>query len=368
MNVRRRELLRLPLGGAGATPETSRSGRSAPGSEPGLLTSRPDAAPPRVTVIAYGPHEITEHPVSDLEQLREMRGKWPVLWVNVDGVGHAPTLRAIGEVFCLHALALEDLTEVPQRAKVEHFSDHLFILARMARLLPKLDIEQISIFLGPDFVVTFQEREGDPLEPVRARLRAAHPRIRSAGPDYLAYALLDAIIDHFFPVLETYADRLDTLEDVLSEHPSRRAFSELHHLKRELMSLRRAIWPLRDALGELVREPGPLVAEGTGVYLRDCQDHVFQVMDLVETYRDVASSLTDLYLSTMGNRTNDIMKVLTIFASLFIPLGFITGIYGMNVEHPRAWWWDLSFSVWLMVAVAIALLAFFWRKGWIGWE
>ena len=318
-----------------------------------------------MTVLAYGPHEISEHVADDLSVLRAMRGKWPVLWVNVDGVDHAETVREIGDVFCLHRLALEDVMERAQRAKAEAFSDHLFVLARMVRLVPDLDVEQIGIFLGPDFVVTFQERTGDPLEPVRQRVRAGHGRIRAAGPDYLAYTLLDAIVDHCFPVLETYADRLDALEDQIVERPSRAAMAGLHRTKRELMTLRRALWPMREVLADLLREPGELVRTGTLVYLRDTQDSVFQILDLVETYRDLGSSLTDLYLSAVSHRMNEVMKVLTIFASLFIPLGFITGVYGMNVEHPRTWWWGLPFSLWLMIGVALVLLAFFWRKGWI---
>jgi magnesium transporter len=343
--------------------------RHEPGAEPGQLRSAPDAVPPRVTVIAYAPHEISEHVADDLEVLRSMRGKWPVLWVNVDGVGHAGTVQAIGDVFGLHRLALEDVMQVPQRAKVEAFDDHLFIVARMARLVPGLDLEQLSMFVGRDFVVTFQERPGDPLDPLRARLRAGHSRLRASGPDYLAYAVLDTFVDHYYPVLETYADALDALEGEIAASPSRRTMGRLHQTKRDLMALRRSIWPLRDALGGLVREPGPLVAAETEVYLRDVQDHTIQIVDLVETYRELAASLTDLYLSTVSNRMNEIMKVLTIFASIFIPLGFVTGVYGMNMRHPDpAWYWAWPFALGIMAAIALGLLAYFWRRGWLGGE
>ncbi|HEX5726493.1 MAG TPA: magnesium/cobalt transporter CorA, partial [Longimicrobiaceae bacterium] len=305
----------------------------------------------------------------DLETLRQMRGKWPVLWVNVDGVGHPGTVQALGDIFALHRLGLEDVTDVPQRAKVAAYGDHLLIVARMARLIPELDLEQIGIFVGRDYVLTFQERPGDPLDPVRARIRAGHPRIRGSGPDYLAYAVIDAIVDHYFPVLESYADRLDALEEEIVGRPSRRSMNRLHHAKRELMSLRRAIWPLRDALAALVREPGELVTQPTLVYLRDCQEHAVQIVDLVETYRDLGSSLTDLYLSSVSHRMNEIMKVLTIFASIFIPLGFVTGIYGMNLVHPPvAWYWRWGFAFGVMGVVALGLLAFFWRQGWLGRE
>lgn len=342
------------------------SQRPAPGSAPGTLVSTPGARPPRVTVIGYAPHEMTEHVADDLETLRHMRGKWPVLWVNVDGVGHAETLQAIGDIFCLHRLALEDAAHVHQRAKVDTFDDHLFIVARMARLVPQLDLEQVGIFLGTDFVVTFQERQGDPLEPVRERIRNGHPRIRCAGPDYLAYAILDAILDHCFPVLETYADALDEMEAEVMAHPSRASVNRLHLIKRDLTSLRRAMWPLREALGNLLRDPGELIRPETVVYLRDTHDHVFQIIDLVEAYREVGSSLTELYLSTVSNRMNEVMKVLTIFASIFIPLGVLTGVYGMNMRHPEGvWYWDWPFVLSTIVALPLVLLAYFWRKGWI---
>jgi len=342
------------------------SARLAPGSAPGTLVTTPGAQPPRVTVIGYAPHEMTEHLADDLETLRHMRGKWPVLWINVDGVAHAETVRKIGEIFCLHRLALEDATHVHQRAKVDVFEDHLFIVAKMVRLCPELDLEQVGIFLGPDYVITFQERIGDPLEPVRDRIRTGHPRLRCAGPDYLAYAILDAIIDHCFPVVERYADALDDLEDEVITRPTRANINQLHLIKRDLMALRRAVWPLREALGNLLREPGDLIHTDTVVYLRDTQDHVFQILDLVEAYREVASSLTELYLSTVSNKMNEVMKVLTMFASIFIPLGFLTGVYGMNIEHDRnTWLWNWPFVLGTMVALAAVLVGYFWRKGWL---
>jgi len=341
--------------------------RPAPGAEPGLLVSEPGATPPSVTVVAYGPHEFTESPVRDLALLGQMRGRWPVVWVNVDGVAHAPTLQAIGEAFGLHQLALEDLGDVQQRSKVETFDGHVFLLARMARLVPELDLEQIGIFWGEGFVITFQERTGDPLEPLRQRIRANRGRIRRAGPDFLAYSVVDTIVDHYFPVAEAYADRLDELEEEIVDRPTRETMTQLHAVKRELMSLRRAVWPMRDALNVLVREPEPHVARETVVYFRDTADNCFQLLDLVETYRDLGSSLTDLYLSTVSNRMNEIMKVLTVFAAIFIPLGFITGLYGMDVDHPRAvWWWQMPFIFALMGATALGLLWWFGRKGWLG--
>lgn len=368
MTLKRRDLFRFPFAQpAEALEPVHRRPHPAPGAEPGTLVSEPGAVPPAVTVMAYGPHEITETPVDDLTLLRYMRGKWPVVWVNVNGVAHAPTLQQVGDIFGLHRLALEDLGDVRQRAKVESYGDdHTFFVVKMARLAPGLDLEQVGVFLGPDFVVTFQERPGDVLDPLRQRIRVVNGRLRNAGPDHLAYAVIDTIVDHYFPVAEAYADRLDALEEEIVHRPSRDAMNRLHAAKRDLMQLRRAVWPMRDALNYVVREPGPLVRPETVVYFRDTADHCFHVMDLVETYRDLASSLTDLYLTTVSNRMNEIMKVLTVFAAIFIPLGFITGVYGMDVEHPRrAWWWDLPFVFTLMGATALLLLLWFARKGWL---
>jgi magnesium transporter len=331
-----------------------------------MLQSMPGAVAPPVTVFAFGPHELTEFHPDDPRDLPRLRGQFPVVWINVDGVEHADTVRTIGEGFGLHKLALEDVMHVTQRPKVEPYDGHLFIVVKMARRAPALDMEQVAIFLGPDFVITFQEHPGDVFDVVRERLRAGYSRIRTAGADYTAYALLDAIIDNYFPVVEEYVDELECLEDDIVERPSHACIHRLHDIKRELMALRRAIWPMREALNVLLRDPGELVSTDTLVYLRDCQDHSFQILDLVENFREVAASLTDLYISTVGNRTNDIMKVLTIFAAIFIPLSFITGLYGMNLEHPdHAWYWAWPFVSAVMGMVSLGLLYFFYRRGWI---
>lgn len=351
-----------------------RQPRAAPGTPPGTLRDRPEQPPPEVRVIAYGPHEMTEAAVDDLSMLAEMRGRWPVLWVNVDGLGDAGTIRRLGEIFGLHRLALEDVLNVPQRAKAEAYGDHLFVVARMALLEPEPDTEQVSLFLGPGFVLSLQERRGDCFEPVRERIRTSHGRIRSAGPDYLGYALLDAIVDHYFPVLEAYGDRLEEIEERLLERPTRGLMARIHQVKRELTGLRRTVWPMREAVAALARDPHDLVTEETRVYLRDCYDHVVQSMDLVESYRDLASSLTDLYLSSVSNRMNEVMKVLTMFTAIFVPLGFIAGLYGMNFDYGESplnmpelhWYWGYPFALSLMAAVVLLLVIFFWRQGWIG--
>ncbi|CAN5464103.1 magnesium/cobalt transporter CorA [soil metagenome] len=352
----------------------NRTRRPPPGSVPGALSGRPDAAPPRITVLAYGADGLVEETLESLAALHELRERWPVSWVNVDGIEHAETVRQLGEFFGLHRLALADVVNVPQRAKVEDYGDYLFIIARMARVDEGLETEQISIFLGKGFVLTFQERRGDPLDPVRERLRSGVGRIRANGADYLAYAVLDAIVDHYFPVLEQLGDHLELLEEEILNRPNRASMARLYALKRDLGAFRRSVWPERDTLNTLVRDPSPLITDETRIYLRDCYDHVIQSIDLLENYRELSSSLTDLYLSSISNRTNEIMKVLTIFAAIFIPLTFIAGVYGMNFDPDVSpwnmpeldWFWGYPFALGLMALTALGLILFFWRKGWIG--
>ncbi|MET0398168.1 MAG: magnesium/cobalt transporter CorA [Longimicrobiaceae bacterium] len=351
-----------------------RARRPPPGTAPGTLIPEPDTPPAVISAIGYGPEGFDEWAVEDPASLAEARERWPVLWVNVDGACHVPTLEALGSVFGLHRLALEDVANVPQRPKAEWYDEHLFVVGRMIRLLPALDVEQISMFVAPGYVLTFQERPGDPLDPVRRRLRVPHGRIRSTGADYLAYAILDAITDHYFPVLESYGDELETLETCILAGSGRLAMARLHAVKRDLLALRKSIWPVRDAITALLRDPGELIGEGTQVYLRDCHDHVVQAADLVETYRDLASSLTDLYLSSVSYRMNEVMKVLTIFTAVFIPLSFIAGLYGMNFDRSESplnmpeldWYFGYPFALGLMAVIAAGLLFYFWRRGWIG--
>jgi magnesium transporter len=366
--MRRRDLLRLPLsaaaGGVAPLLELEALQRSYPPASPPPAQG---PAQPRVTVFAFGAHEITEFQAEELPALGRVRGSAAVVWVNVDGITHAETVKQVGRAFALHPLALEDVMNSTQRPKLEVYPRELFLSLKMASRAPELELEQVSLFLGPDYVVTFQQHPGDVFEHVRTRLRSGDPRIRAARSDYLAYALIDSIVDGFFPVLEAVADELEVLEDDIVDRPARSCVHRLHAAKRELMALRRIIWPMREALNSFVRDPGELVQPDTVMYLRDCQDHLYQVMDLVEGFRELGASLTDLYLSTVGNRTNDIMKVLTVFAALFIPLSFITGLYGMNLQHPdNAWYWTWPFAAAVMVGIAVLLLLFFLRRGWIG--
>ena len=352
-----------------------RATRPPPGTAPGTLLHTPGAEPPHISVIGYGPQGFTEETVPSAGALRGYVGRWPMLWVNVSGVEHTETLAEVGDVFGLHGLALEDVADVPQRAKVEEYGSHVFVVARMAGhedARASECTEQLSLFLTPGTVLTFQERAGDPLEPVRERLRRGSGRIRATGADYLTYAILDAVVDNYFPVLEAYADRLDALEEEILGTPNRDTMTRLHTVKRELMALRRAIYPMRDAVTSLLREPPPAVATETQVYLRDLHDHAVQAIDLLDTYREVAGSLSDLYQSNVSHRMNEVMKVLTMFSAVFIPLGFIAGVYGMNFDTGRSplnmpelhWYWGYPFALSIMATVAAGLVIYFARKGW----
>lgn len=346
-----------------------------PGAPPGTLIADPDAPPPLLRVLAYGPDAMTEQALENPRQVQDFLNKWPVTWVNVEGLGNVEIISQLGEIFGLHRLALEDVMHVHERAKVEQYGDLHFIVARMSMLREQLETEQISIFLGQKFLLTFQEGlPGDCLESVRERLRKGQNWMQEAKTDYLAYTLLDAIVDNHFPVLEAYGERLEALEEELITNPTTDAIVRLHDIKRDLLVLRRAIWPQREIFNTLLRDDMPLLTPETRLHLRDCYDHSVQLIDLLETYREVSTDLMDVYLSSLSNRTNEIMRVLTVIATIFIPLTFIAGIYGMNFNPEQSplnmpelnWYWGYPFSLAVMALVALFQLAFFWRRGWLG--
>jgi magnesium transporter len=329
----------------------------------------PEAAPPpRVHVIDYNRAEMRELDVTDVESLRPYRDGETVTWIDVQGLGDEQVLRRIGEIFSVHELALADIVNTPQRPKVEDYDDHELIISRMAHLIepPRFEMEQISIVLGRRFVLTFQETYGDVLDPVRMRIRQ-NGLIRHMGADFLAYAIVDAVIDGYYPVLEVLGEYLEDLEDEVVANPTPATLRKIHEVKRELIQLRRAIWPQRDTVNSLIRDEFPRVSQSVRVYLRDCYDHTVQIMDVVESYREVAASFMEVYLSSVSNRMNEIMKLLTVIATIFIPLTFIVGVYGMNFENMPELHWRWSYAaVWLiMVAIAAVMLIFFRRRGWL---
>jgi magnesium transporter len=342
--------------------------RAPPGTPPGTVVAPPDALPSVLTVFAYqGDHCIEAHP-KDAAEVREFLGRHPVVWVNVDGLGDAALLADLGRLFNLHALALEDVVNTHQRPKIDQYEGVLFIVMRMMQRGEHLSEEQVSIFVGKNFVLTFQENlPGDSFGPVRDRLRGGGP-LTSKGTDYLAYRLIDAVIDSYFPLLEQYGELLEGLEEEVLATAGRDTLLRLHAIRHELFTLRRAIWPAREAINSMVRDPNPLIHSETRLFLRDAYDHTVQLMDLLETYRELGADLRDLFMSAAGHRLSEIMKVLTIISTIFIPLTFIAGVYGMNFDHMPELRsrWGYPLTLLGMLAVAIALVVYFVRKGWIG--
>ncbi|MDI9613785.1 MAG: magnesium/cobalt transporter CorA [Acidobacteriota bacterium] len=343
--------------------------RALPGSAPGTLIPDPEAARTRVRITAYDPERVLEKDINDIGEIRTVLEQWPVVWIQVTGLGDLPVVTQLGELFGLHRLALEDVINVHQRPKVEQYSDYCYIVVRAAHDRDGYGSDQISLFLGKGFVLSFQEREHDFFNPVLERIRGGKGRIRQAGPDHLAYALIDASIDCFFPVLERFGERVEPMEDAIIAHPRMEGLQRIHELRRGLITLRRTAWPLREAMMTLYREPNPWIRDEERIYLRDCYDHVIQIIDLLGNYRDLTSGLMEVYLSSTGNHTNEIMKVLTIISAVFIPMSLIAGIYGMN--FPRQipdleWHGGFIFALGLMAAVAAGLLILFRLKGWLG--
>ena len=340
--------------------------RPRPGAPPGTLVVDAEAGQSRVAVIAYGPDGCHEEPDADLAAIPPLMEQWPVVWVNVDGLGDEKVLRRLAEMFALHRLALEDVAHVSQRPKVEQYGQEFFLVTHMLSLDDGLLVEQLSLFVTDKVVITFQERPGDCLDPVRNRIRQGVGRIRSAASDYLAYAIVDAVIDHYFPILEGYGERLDILEDAVLAQADIEVVAQLRRAKRDLLTLRRLAWPQRDAINALLREDMPLVQVDTRPYLRDCYDHITRAIDLLETYRELVSDLMAAHLAIISNQMNSVMKTLAVIATIFIPLTFVAGIYGMNFERmPELKWpWGYPAALVMMSLVAAAMVLYFRRKKW----
>ena len=339
--------------------------RSPPGSPPGTLTVDPGAQAPRMHAMLIGPDGVDETDTPDIAPPPDGR----VLWLNVAGLGDLATLQQIARVFNLHPLAMEDVVSLNQRPKAEDYENHQFLVLRMPDMTAgDLTTDQVSVFLVGQTVITFEERSGDVFDPVRARLRNPQSPIRARGADYLTYALIDAAIDSFFPVVDKMGERLESLEDEIIDETGLVQIGMIHALKHQLMGLRSTIWPMRDMLSTILREEHPRFGEATRIYLRDAQDHTFQLIDMIETYREIATGLVDIFLSAQSNRMNEVMQVLTLIATIFIPLTFIVGVYGMNfVDMPELHWrWGYPAVLLLMALIALVLTLWFRRKGWLG--
>jgi magnesium transporter len=325
-----------------------------------------------VQIIEYTSEHLAEREFSGetIADCSPLKGAPTVSWINVDGIHEIDQIEALANRFGLHPLVQEDILDTEHRPKFENYDDYIFLVLKMLQFNGEhgeISTEQVSLILGPNYVISFQERQGDVFDAVRERLRLGKGRIRRMGADYLAYALLDSIVDSYFAILEKIGDEIEILEEELVTDPGKETMARIHHFKREMILLRRSIWPLREVVSGLQREESPLVTEGVGLYLRDVYDHTIQVIDTVETFRDIISGMLDLYLSSVSNRMNEVMKVLTIIATIFIPLTFFAGIYGMNFEYMPELHWKYSYPLlWLlMVGSAAGMLVFFRRKKWL---
>lgn len=352
---------------------------SSVGSGPENVIFDPEAPQSQVSYVAYDGDQLQEEIVTDLVAIEANLGKWPVLWVNVEGLGSPEIIKRLGEIFNIHPLAMEDIIHLHQRAKFEQYDENFFLVAHMIEgkasapnHLASQEIvatEQISMYVGSNFVVTFQEGPVDATKPVLDRLRKGRGLLRSRGSDYLTYAIIDSIIDAYYPVLEVFGERLEVIEDRILEEPSKRIVSQVHIAKRELLGLRRALFPLREALGSILRtSPANFTAE-TLLHLRDCYDHVIQITDLIETYRELCSDLMDVYLSSISNRLNEVMKVLTVITTICAPPTLIAGIYGMNfhTDSPYnmpelSWTYGYFFALALMAIASTLMLILLFRS------
>lgn len=343
------------------------------GLSPGTLmyVGDKEAGPPRITVIDYDSAGFLEKEVATVEECFPFKETSTVTWINVDGVRDASVIEKLGARFGIHPLVLEDIMTTTQRPKTEDLGTSLYVVLRMieySEQCVETTADQLSLILGPNYVLTFQETAGDCLDPVRDRIRSGKGRIRKQGPDYLAYAVIDSVVDNYFFVLEKLGERIDTLEEQLIAEPRRELLGEIHGLKREMIELRKSVWPLREVVSGLERSESPLIKESTGLFLRDLYDHAIQVIDTVESFREMLSSMVETYLSSLSNRMNEIMKVLTIISTIFIPITFLVGLYGMNFTRQMpefGWRWGYVFVLALIVGSVGGMLAFFRKRKWL---
>jgi len=325
-----------------------------------------------VHVFGYDAEDFVETPVFDPAALASLRARWKVVWVHVVGLGDARVLETLGSLFGVHRLALADVVSTEQRPKYERFGELTQIIVRMLEAPGSAATEQLSILVGKGFVLSFEERDGDLFAALRQRIRGKLGRVRESGPDFLAYGLVDMVVDAYFPALERIGDELDRIEDELLDAPPLTMSSRLRAVKRELVETRRALWPLREVLTTMAAD-AVVVNDETRLYLRDCQDRCAQLLDLLASYRELAADLVDQQVSVAGQRMNEVMKVLTVMASVFIPLTFISSLYGMNFDPDASpfnmpelrWAFGYPFALLLMLVTACGLVSYFRRRGWI---
>jgi magnesium transporter len=351
-----------------ATPskKTSRKAGLPPGTLVHIGRKRVEKA--RVTLMDYDETKLEEKEVVDVAECFPFRDTPTVTWINVDGLHEVSLIERLGAHYNLHPLILEDILNTAERPKVEDYGDYIFIVLKLFlhNGQPEEKMHQVSLVLGPGVVISFEEKESGLFESLRDRIRKGKGRLRKMGPDYLAYAIIDGIVDSYFGVLERVGEEIEVMEDELVLDPKREILQRIHAMKREMIYLRRSAWPLREVINGMERLDTPLIKPTTDVYLRDVYDHTVQIIDTMETSRDILSGMLETYLSSVSNRMNEVMKVLTIIATIFIPLTFIVGVYGMNFKFmPELEWRWGYFLVWgIIAAVGIAMVFFFKKKKW----
>jgi magnesium transporter len=324
----------------------------------------------RITYLDYDEPNFQEKQISDISECFPFKTTPTVTWINIDGIHQIDIMEKLGKQFELHPLILEDILNTQQRPKFEDFEDRIFVVLKMLSYNDQRQrtyAEQVSLVLGPNFVISFQEKVGDVFEPIRDRIRNAKGRIRRMGADYLAYSLLDAVVDNYFVILEKISEKVESMEEELVAKPTEKTLQQIHSLKREMIFLRKSVWPLRELINSLQKSESSFIKESTQIYLRDIYDHTIQIIDTIESLRDTVSGMLDVYLSSISNRMNAVMKVLTIIATIFIPLTFIAGIYGMNFKYmpELEWRWGYGIVILVMVVVAVLMLLYFRRKKWL---
>jgi magnesium transporter len=348
------------------------------GLPPGSLVhvGRKGTSPVRITVFNYDENQYIEKEYDSLENSFFNEQRKGITWINIDGVFDTKLIEQIGSHFNVHPLVLEDIMNTGQRPKIESFDEYIFLVLKMLypdHISKDIQGEQISIILAQNTVISFQEKPGDIFENIRDRIRNGKGRIRKMGADYLCYTLLDAIIDHYFTIIESVGEIIEDIEELLIDNPTPDTLQRIHRLKADMIFLRKSIWPNRELINSLLRDEHRLITNSTIIYLKDVYDHTIQVMDTIESFRDIISGMIDIYMSSVSNKMNEVMKVLTIFASIFIPLTFIAGIYGMNFNPSISpfnmpelnWFWGYPFALVLMLITSILMLYYFRRKNWL---
>jgi magnesium transporter len=323
-----------------------------------------------ITVVDYDEQNYEEKKIGKFEECLVYKNKPTVTWINVNGISHVKNLEKLGECFNLHPLIMEDILNTDQRLKIEDLDDYLFIVLKTINYpedTKEIMAQQISLILGSNYVISFHESDGDIFAPIRERLHTAKGHIRKAGADYLTYSLVDFIVDQYFVVLEQFGENIEYLEDAVVAQPTPQTLSDIHHYKNDMIILRKSMWPLREVVSRLGRRESPLIHEDTGLYFKDVYDHTIVAIDTVETYRDILSGMLDIYLSSVSNKLNETMKVLTVIATIFMPLTFLAGLYGMNFKFmpELEWRWGYFMVLALMVLIVAIMLAYFRNRRWI---